>query len=73
MFGLDVIEECIKTSSLNDSVTIYEIRIKHLNGFNGEYWYDGVANFPLEEGKLVSFQFDRSEDFKEKKRLKIIF
>lgn len=72
-FGLGVIEECIKTSSLNNNVTIYELRIRHLNGFKGEYWYDGVANFPLEEGKLVCFQFERSEDFKAMKKLNNIF
>lgn len=72
-FGVGVIEECIKILSSNNNVAVYEFRIKHLNGFKEGYWYDGVANFPLEEGKLVCFQFERSEDFKTMKKLKNVF
>jgi len=69
-FGSGYIEECRKTVLGNEEKTIYKLKIQHLNGFVGFYLYEGSSNFPLEEGKLVVFQF-KAEELLQKERMLI--
>ncbi|HDL7425656.1 TPA: hypothetical protein PXN54_004455 [Yersinia enterocolitica] len=69
-FGVGYIEEY--RSELNTKSrgrTIYNIRIKHLNGFVGVYWYAGNDNFPLRKGKLLSFQMSSIESLKHEREI----
>ncbi|HED0391808.1 TPA: hypothetical protein ACJ75O_000870 [Yersinia enterocolitica] len=69
-FGIGNIEEY--RSELNTKSRggfLYTLKIKHLNGFEGIYWFAGSDSPPFHKGGLLSFQISSNESLKHEREI----